>query len=709
MAPNLIPESHWEDVRQRARLAHFAPALERLRGEVAAFLAQPVSVPAKPGGYYHDFFCPDHGVELLFDPTSPHVHRCGVDGAIHRGEHFDAAWRWFVNDRLAQAAIRLAVMWQLEGNAEHLASVVQILGTYADHYPAYQDLPRATPNPGVATYTTLDESVWILPLAWAFDSVRSTLSPEEANHITNQLFVPAAEHLVRHHFRDIHNFACWHNAAIGTIGLLANRADLVDFAIDGPFGFHVQVREGVLADGLWFEGSFSYHFYTLAALLALAKASAQDPKLDLRQHPALRQMLVAPIYCAYPDGTLPATNDCWYFTGLIDACCHGVPPAPAFYEVGYAWYGEPLFCQVLDRAYRHSSRDSLDALLYGREPIPSGPIAPLPSTHLPASGYAILRSPSTSSLEDRSVCLDDQAKQRYLLLKYGPHGGGHGHPDKLALTLYAEGMRFSPDLGTPGYGVDLFESWYRQTLSHNTVIIDGRSQPPATGHLHFFQGEGQFQVADAAVHWDGAGVELATAYAGISMRRVILPRPDYFLDLFLVHSTQSRRIEWIYRNSGRQVLSVDLHPYQSMENAGDGYSHLSGVRGTKTAQDLEVHWQLAGAGLQLFMAGRTETELISGSVPGNPPAESYAAIILRRYAQGTSFLSLFHPYRATSQIRSVTWSDGDLASQGWVGCLVELTDHSEEWVIQGSPNIAVTPPAAHQRFVYCLESSGESL
>ena len=41
-------------------------------------------------------------------------------------------------------------------------------------------------------------------------------------------------------------------------------------------------RERHLADGLWFEGSFSYHFYTVAALLLLAKATANLPKWDLR-------------------------------------------------------------------------------------------------------------------------------------------------------------------------------------------------------------------------------------------------------------------------------------------------------------------------------------------------------------------------------------------------------------------------------------------
>ena len=174
------------------------------------------------------------------------------------------------------------------------------------------------------------------------------------------------------HFGGIHNFACWHNAAIGTIGAVTDSEELLAFAIDGRYGFHTQAREGILADGLWFEGSFSYHFYTVAALLLLAKATANLPKWDLRQHPSLSAVLRAPVLCAYPDGSLPATNDCWYFTGLNDDCCHGVPKAPAFYEIGYAWFEEELFGQVLTRAYQHGPRESLDALLFGAHSVPRG-------------------------------------------------------------------------------------------------------------------------------------------------------------------------------------------------------------------------------------------------------------------------------------------------------------------------------------------------
>jgi hypothetical protein len=689
----LFSTADWQAVQTRTGLPAFATTMQRLRQEVADFLDHPVAVPTEPGGYYHDYFCPDHGVQLHFDPASPQHHRCPLDNVIWQGERFDAAWRWFVNNRLAESALRLAVLWRLEGDPAHLAPVIQTLTGYAEQYANYQKVPRTVANPGVATYTTLDESVWVLPLAWAFDLVRDQLSAPVREAIAQQLFTPVADHLIAHHFGGIHNFACWHNAAIGTIGVLLDRADLVAFAMESDFGCYNQLQRGVLADGLWFEGSFSYHFYTVYALLTLAKALRHHHDYDLRQRPDLRAMLLAPIQSAYPDWSLPAPNDCWYFTSLLSDCCHGVPPGPAFYEIGYAWFDEPRFGEVLQRAYQQGPRDTLDALLWGRNELPSTPLTLLPSVHLPASGYAILRSTPTTATE-----------QCYLLLKYGPHGGGHGHPDKLSLILSAYGQRLSPDLGTPGYGLDLFESWYRQTICHNTVTIDGYSQPEATGQINHFQDTGDFQVADAAVAWTDDG-----PYQGVTMRRVILARPDYFLDLFLVETPDSRRIDWIYRNAGQLQTTLPLTAYPTLADEGEGYRHIAHPQHNRTDKPFQASWQSGAIGLQLWAAGAPGTDILTGSVPGNPPTDHFVTLLQRQQGATATFLTLFHPFRATPTVTSVEWFGNNFQQTGWLGCRVTLGDQQEHWLLQSQSDGAqprwFTAAPADRKLRYCLTPS----
>ncbi len=629
-----------DNITRRAHAPAFRPAIERLRREAAEFAAMKLAVPERPGGYYHDFICPEHGVELRFDPHQPAKHHCPVDEARFEGEKFDNAWRWFVNHHLAEHALRLAVLWQAEGNDAHRETVRSILLGYAARYAFYATCDRTGQNPGVATYTTLDESVWSIPLAWAYSLIADTLSEPERATIVNQLFVPAAEHLQRRRYGAIHNFTCWHNAAIATIGRIAGRADFVAFALEGEMGQRSQLREGMLGDGLWFEGSMSYHFYSVWALLMSALVFRHDERTEITSNPAVRKSLLAPIACAYPDGTLPATNDCWYFTSVLGECCHGVPPAPDFYEIAHALYGEPAFATVLQAAYEKQPRDSVYALIFGTDRVPPLATPARRSVNLRESGLAILRP--TPGVD--------------LLLKYGPHGGHHGHPDKLSLTGWSDGWRFSPDLGTPGYGVKSLETWYRQTLSHNTVLLDGESQAWGHGTIERFDDA----VAIATVAWEG-----------VQFRRAVQARPEYFVDVFEVECTAPRGIDWIYHNAG--TLSSDAPGRSSATPAGGAaYQHLADVREHPPTRATAWEWRDGAHGLRLWTPGAAAEQLFTGTSPANPPAVRHGFVLRRRHGTRTAFVSVFHPFRELPLVQDVEFRDDG-------GVIVRLADRIDHW------------------------------
>jgi hypothetical protein len=64
--------------------------------------------------------------------------------------------------------------------------------------------------------------------------------------------------------------------------------------------------------------------------------------------------------------------------------------------------------------------------------------AGLPSEVLPNAGVATLRV---------------RGSDHTLALKFGPHGGGHGHFDKLTFISYANGKHLAVDPGTQAYGL----------------------------------------------------------------------------------------------------------------------------------------------------------------------------------------------------------------------------------------------------------------
>ena len=381
----------------------------------------------------------------------------------------------------------------------------------------------------------------------------------------------------------------------------------------------------------------------------------------------LKEMFRAPVALAYPDLTLPATNDCWFFTSLVGDVCHGVPEASGFYEVAYAWYEDPIFAWVLSLNYEAHQRESLEALVYGHE-LPDTRVRIRPGgTHFEESGFAVLRS------------ADPPERQSSLLLKYGPVGGGHGHPDKLGISFYLSGFPVSLDLGTPGYGIDLHRSWYRQSLSHNTVVVDGHSQPPADGEcVRFDSGvRSDYGVADARVSWEEG------PYEGISMRRSVLWMEEYFIDLFEVQGTQTHQFDWVCRFRGRFSSASGLSDEGPVALEGDGYGHVAEPKAAIPDRSVSLAWGLPGGGFTLHLPREAGGRLIRGKAPSNPASSSCDLLIRRRNCAATTFVTLVHPWTECPNISEVSTID---THEDVVALSVVCSGNRHLWIISKEGN-----------------------
>ncbi|MGD9874766.1 MAG: alginate lyase family protein [Kiritimatiellia bacterium] len=79
-------------------------------------------------------------------------------------------------------------------------------------------------------------------------------------------------------------------------------------------------------------------------------------------------------------------------------------------------------------------------------------------------------------------------KEVFVLADAGPLGylsiAAHGHADALSFTLSAGGLEFIVDPGTFTYYTDSsWRKYFRGTLAHNTVSLDGRDQSEQTGPM----------------------------------------------------------------------------------------------------------------------------------------------------------------------------------------------------------------------------------
>jgi MYXO-CTERM domain-containing protein len=510
------------------------------------------ALPPEGGQWTLWYVCPTHGVSLRHEGAGRHV--CPVDGEVLTGWPYDqVVYSWQHSD-LASYALDLGLAYQLTGDAVYAEGAAEILAAYAAEYEAYplHDIDgEPTGSAAHVLSQTLDEAIWLVKIAWAYDLVATSgaLDAAELEAVEQDLLRSAAETIWRNRAGES-NWQSWHDAAVGAVGFALEDPVLIARALrDGANGFEFQMIESVSAEGFWYEGSWSYHFFALEALVDLAEM-AQRAGYDAYGNASLRAMFEGPVLFAMPDGSLPAFND---------AHALNVRDQDRLYEPAFNRYGDESLALGLSETSR-----GREALLWGAESIGATPGADetLTSALFPDAGYAVLRAGAG----------DDEI---YLALDFGPHGGWHGHLDKLGFVLFARGAVLGVDPGTQSYAAPTHETWDRVTIAHNTVVVDGASQAESQGQLHRFAA----LPGISAVTADGGG-----AYESAALTRTVIVSEGHVIDSFHVESLDGgpHDVDWIYHEVGTPTTALPLAPYAGLPATGDGYQHLTGEAAATT-------------------------------------------------------------------------------------------------------------------------------
>ncbi len=585
----LIDQSGIDAALKKAKERPWAQeALDAVLTAAEQNLKRPVTLPTRGGQWTHWYSCKKDGALLVTD--SPTSHRCPVCGTVYHGDPYDAVIVSREHSRLAQAVRDLGLAFRFTGRREYAAKAEEILTGYADRYasyPLHDKDGKEKVGGGHIMAQTLDESVWLIPVAFGYSLVRETLPEAKRRHIEQDLLVAAAN-VIRNHKMGIHNIQCWKNSAVALAGYAAGNAALVAEALDDPQrGFRAQIAKGITADGLWYEGSMGYHRYTMEALWPLVEA-ARLRGLDLFDA-RFRSMFDAPLNLALPDGEAPGFND-------NDG--GNVRSAAPLYELAYAVWHDPNYgCLAAT-----SARRSWQALLYGEPDLPSGPFVPTNSVIMREAGFAMLRGGSNA-----------------VAVRFGKHGGGHGHPDKLNIVTYAGGHVFGLDPGSIHYGVPLYREWYRSTIAHNTVTVDGKDQAAVDGTLEA---------------WRGMGItaEANSVYPGVRLRRSLDFDGHRLSDRYECASNEPHDYDYAFHSPGIFKCSLDLKPGASLP-----YAHIEKVSSAQTDGDWWAEWAQQGTRYRLDLRGEPGTVVFAGVGPGRNPADRVPLILVRRHGTNTVF------------------------------------------------------------------------
>ncbi len=504
------------------------------------------AVPSEGGQWLHWYVCPDTGKHLEFHPPNHNV--CPDTGKDYSGAPIDQVVNQLKNDDLGEDAVTLGLAYRFAKSTQYAKGAAMILRAYADQYGHYalHDNYSKPDNPhGARAYSqTLDEAIWLIELTWTYDLIRGSaeLTEQDKAHIENDLLRPSAATVGKAPKEATPNIQSWVNGAVAAVGYELNDPALIHFALDGPLGFRHQMKVFV-KEGFWTEGAWGYQFYAMRPLTMTAQMASRKGTDLWHEEPALLSLFHGPLGVTLPNGALPAFND----SHEVDLYAQA-----GLYEAAFAATRDSALLAVVEQ----HGRLNREAFLFGVEKLPPVDPSAIKSAVFPIAGYATLRAPKGNLM---------------VITKFGEHGGGHGHNDKLSFILYDGDRTLGIDPATQLYGLPIHREWDKMTIAHNTVGVDQTIQAASTGKLIDWKAEPE---------WTAVTEDAGLVYPYAKLERSILVAAEYVLVVDLDQSLNDvpHTFDMAYHNIGTEKM---LTPQAIAPSDGlgqkDGYPYLKDI------------------------------------------------------------------------------------------------------------------------------------
>jgi len=518
----LLADSRVQERRAAAR-GGLAPLCDSLMRELEPLLGASLYIPeekallSRAGGR-----CEADGSQLEFDPWSPHEHVCPMCGRTYSGESYHRAWITWYQLWLAERALQAALFHVLRGEPRHAELSRRILTSLATRYLSYPNRDNVL-GPTRLFFSTYLESIWLLQICLAADCLRASGDAATFVTVRDRIVAPSSA-LIAEFDEGMSNRQVWNNAALLASATLTGDSALAARAVGGASGLLRHLEHGLLGDSSWYEGE-NYHLFALRGLwygVTMLEASAESLPTHLRER--FDRAFAIPFVTALPDFTFPSRKDSQYAVSLRQWRIAEMA------ELGFARRPDPIVGAALARLYdpaepRCDTGRSRSAADVERNGPPSGlrrsDLGWRSLLHARPELPALLpASPRSALLESQGYAVFRREDDVYVGFEFGQSGGGHGHPDRLNVTLYQGDVRWLDDLGTGSY-VDPSLHWYRSTLAHNAPLVNDRSQPLRDGTLVAYDER-------EALGWIVG--ELTLPEDDAVLERTVVVAPDYFIE-----------------------------------------------------------------------------------------------------------------------------------------------------------------------------------
>jgi len=692
----------------RDRLPGCEILTSRIR-QADGMLNQPLRFPPR-GARHNQWYQCDRCQTALATVDDTH-HRCPICKKIYSGLPYDDVVFGRQHGQNFGQMTACAWAYALTGKRVYAERVAALLTGYAERYRKYPyrgnsrwNFPYNWVTGGRLYDQTLSEaSTLVYSLAPAYDLIHDAGVLTEADHkkIRSDLFEPMLVNIEKN-FANPGNWHTWHNAAILWGGALIGDAQRVSKSINDPHdGFYYHLDNYVSPEGMWYENSWGYHFYALQALTAQAEG-ARRLGMDLWSAPRFRAMFILPANFTMADGSLPRFGDDTHTSATR---------FPMVMEPAYQAYRDPAIlalpnihsCGRQNRNIQNlsqsgllallSNKPSWESLLYGRDTSITVEPESLVSRVFPLSGYAVLRSRGPANMT--------------VALNFSPDGGFHSHMDKLSFVWFAYGRELALDPGcalSQAYRLPIHHDWYRSTISHNTVMVNGRPQEPAEGSLDFF---------DARERYSAVAVRCERAYEGVRHRRLLLLTDHYLLVADELRGSKPARFDWLYHQRAGNVVCEAAGQSAEWDRDEPGGIYVKNIRCGMINGPIKAQFNDTNLVTHVTLNAGEGTEVLTGDGPFRSVQDRVPLLRVSRRGSSAHFAAVLEPVRdgQTANVTGVTMASGDDGYR--IG--IVLTDGQSFNITWLPKMVLVSTPLPSRRChsqictVYCGSAGGFAL
>ena len=573
--------------------------------------------PELLSGWGHDYFCNEDGGALVYDINTPHVHRCPICGKEYTGIKYDQCWRYTYRYNLMASLPKAALLFRVTKDRKYISYIERILNFYKDNYLKFklqakgrvvEDLTIDVGGASRIMPQGLNEAIMITKISFALELIKDEISQEWIKDLYDNFFKHVIDILDKQRIR-IHNIALWIGAAIASVGALLNDKSIIDSVYNGEFGVRNQIKQGFTKDGFWYEGSIHYNYFALEGVVTFFMiAKLNDYEIDKETLENILFILKAPYEYSFKNLRLPNPNDGWPDLGL--------KTYSYLYYMAYATYKDELkeLLEIIEGNKEERTDVALSKTYYFENRIPLEKLVFAPE--IEGKDIPDRRKSKLFSNSSFGMLRNERVN---VFMKYGHYTDSHIHPDKMNLEIMIDEKYLTRDLSNPGYGSKMCNEWNRMTISHNSVVIDGKNQDTVnSGRIEVFT-ETQMRAINEEAYSDNT-----------RFTREINLLEDGYEDRFTVETTNTKVKDWFFHLENGIELETSLTLEEvNLGYSENGYQHLKEMKRVIISSNrVELIWNFYGKKLksEINLEGK---ELFIGKSYDNPGNRYRTTLVLR--------------------------------------------------------------------------------